>query len=144
MSVDLTAIRDALAAQITAGTGLRAMGQVKDQVSPPVALVMPGSPVISYGATLSGGSETEVAVNLVVLLLISDAAPTEQVQQNLDDYLGIGPGESTSIAQAIAADISLGSTVEWCIPQQVTAYGRIEYAAENYFGARLSVQVGAG
>jgi hypothetical protein len=140
---DLTAIRTALAAQINQYTGLRAMAQVKDQVSPPVALVLPGNPLITYGATLSGGGETETAINLAVLLLISDAAPTEMVQRALDAYLGIGAEEGQSIAQAIAMDISLSRTVEWCIPVSVTTYGRIEYAAENYFGAKLNVQVGS-
>jgi hypothetical protein len=136
---NLAAIRTALAAQIAAGTGLRAEAQPRDQVSPPVALILPGSPAITYGATLSGGGETEVAVNLAVLLLISDAAPTEMVQRALDAYLGLGPGEE----QSIAADPSLGGTAEWCIPVSVTSYSRLEYSGVNYFGARLSVQAGA-
>ena len=141
---DLTAIRDALASQISAQTGLRAIGQVKDQISPPIALILPGSPLITYGATLSGGGETEVVISLAVLLLMSDAAPTEQVQVAMDAYLGIGAGEPMSIAQAIAADISLGKTVEWCLPVSVTTYGRIEYAGINFFGAKLNVSAGAG
>jgi hypothetical protein len=141
---DLTAIRNALAAQITAQTGLRAQAQVRDQVSPPVALVLPGSPLITYGATLDGGGIPEaVTITLAVIVLISDAAPTEKVQRALDAYLGIGAGEVTSIAAAIMADNSLGGVVHWCIPLAISTYGRIEYSSVDYFGARLNVQVGA-
>lgn len=136
---DLTAIRTALAGQITAVTGLRSQAQVKDQVSPPVALVLPGSPLITFGATTDGA----VTISLAVLLLLSDAAPTEKVQRALDVYLGIGSGEGESIAGAIMTDMSLGGTVEWCIPVAVTSYSRVDYASQEYFGARLNVQIGA-
>ncbi len=140
---DLTAIRTALATQIAACTGLRAMAQVKDQISPPIALVLPGNPVISYGTMMSGGGTPEgVTINLAILLLISDAAPTEMVQRALDAYLGLGSGEEQSIAGAIETDPTLGGVVNWCIPVSVTTYGRIEYAAENYFGAKLNTNVG--
>jgi hypothetical protein len=141
---DLTVIRNALAAQITAQTGLRAQAQVRDQVSPPVALVLPGNPLITFGATMDGGGMPEaVVLNLTIALLISDAAPTEKVQRAIDAYLGIGAGETVSIAGAIMADNSLGGAVHWCIPVAVTSYGRIEFAAETYFGGRLNVSVGA-
>lgn len=136
---DLTTIRTALAAQITTYTGLRSEAQVKDQISPPMALVMPGPTLVSYGDTMDGA----MTIGLAVLLLISDAAPTEKVQRALDAYLGIGSGETQSIAGAIMEDPSLGGEVEWCIPISVTSYGRVEYAAENYFGARININVGA-
>ena len=142
---DLNAVRNALAAQIAAQTGLRAIGQVKGQVSPPIALVLPGIPVVVYGDTMSDQYSTEGAVtlNLAVLLLISDAAPTEKVQRALDAYLGIGSGQAQSIPGAIMADPSLGGVVNWCVPQNVSTYGQFEYAAETYFGARINVQAGS-
>jgi len=141
---DLTQIRTALAQQIHTYTGLRAEAQVRDQVSPPMALVMPSTPVVSYGATMSGGGETEVTINLAILLLLSDAAPTEKVQRALDAYLGIGAGETMSIAAAINMNPSLGGVVEWCVPMSVTSYSRVDYAAINYFGATILCQIGAG
>jgi hypothetical protein len=136
---DLTAIRTALASQITSFTGLRAQAEVRDQVSPPIALVLPGSPLITYGATTDG----TVTITLSVVLLISDAPPTEKVQRAIDTYLGIGAGEGASVAGAIMSDMSLGGAVEWCVPLNVSTYGRIEYAAVTYFGGRLNVSVGA-
>jgi hypothetical protein len=141
---DLTQIRSALAAQIAAGTGLRAQAQVRDAVSPPVALVLPGNPLITYGATMAGGGMPEaVVITLAVVLLLSDAASADRVQRGLDAYLGLGSGETQSIAGAIEEDPTLGGVVHWCVPKAVTTYGRIEYAAETYWGARVAVEVGA-
>jgi hypothetical protein len=136
---DLTTIRTALAGQISAVTGLRSQAEVRDQVSPPVALVLPGNPLITYGATLDGA----VTITLAVLLLLSDAAPSEKVQRALDVYLGIGSGEGESIAGAIMTDVSLGGVVEWCIPKMVTSYNHVEYNNIQYFGARMNVEIGA-
>lgn len=119
---------------------MRAEAQVRDQISPPVALVLPGQPFVVYGQTMMDGA---VAVNLTVLILVSDAAPVDKVQRALDDLLGIGPGEGHSIAGAVAADPTLGGTVEWCMPTAVTTYGRVEYGGVSFFGARLGLQVGA-
>ena len=77
------------------------------------------------------------------LLLLSDAPPTEKVQRALDAYLGVGAGESVSIAGAIDADPTLGGVVEWCVPVAVTQYSRVDYAAVNFFGATVVCQVGA-
>lgn len=136
---DLTVIRTALAAQLTAQTGLRASAQVKDQISPPMILVIPGNPLITFGDTMDGA----VTLTVSVLLLLSDAAPTEKVQRALDAYLGIAPGSGLTIAGAIMADISLGGAVHWCVPTAVTSYGGVEWNAVTYFGARVNTNVGA-
>lgn len=135
---DLTTIRNALAAQITAQTGLRAMGQARDQVSPPVAVIIPREPLITYGDTMDGTA----TINLQVVLLLSDAPPSEKTQRALDAYLGIGSGEGQSIAGAIMADSSLGGAVHWCVPVSVSSYSRVIYADVPYFGARINMQIG--
>lgn len=138
---DLAAIRSALADRITAGTGLRTLPEARDQVSPPVAVILPAPAVVQYGATVDGA----FTVNLVVLLLISDAAPTEKVQRALDAYLGIGVHDSVpaSIAGAIQDDPRLNGAVDFTIPVSASGYGRVDYAGVTYFGARIAVQVGA-
>jgi hypothetical protein len=136
---DLTAIRTALALAINAGTGLRAEAQAKDQVSPPMALVLPGNPLITFADTMDG----TVVIGLSVVLILSDAAPTEKVQRALDAYLGIGIGEEQSIAAAVALNGSLSGTVEWCVPVSVTTYGRIEWNGIEFFGAKLNFSAGA-
>ena len=137
--MDLTTIRNALAAQITAQTGLAALGQPRDQVSPPVAVILPREPLVIFGDTTDG----TMTVNLQAVLILSDAAPLEKTQRALDAYLGLGSGEAVSIAAAIMADMSLGGAVNWCVPVSISSYGRVEYAGVTYFGARLGLQLGS-
>jgi len=137
---DIAGARTALAARITTGTGLRTMPEARDQVSPPVGVILPGQPFIVFGDTMDGA----LSVNLRVLLLLSDAPPSEKVQRALDAYLGIGTGPSSaiSIAGAIQADPTLNGAVHFAVPLSVDSYGRVEYAGIPYFGARVTVQVG--
>jgi hypothetical protein len=137
---DLTEIRTALAAQIDAHcAGLRTMPQARGSVQPPVAIILPASPLIpAYGQTLDGA----LAISLNILVVISDAATDERTQRALDTYLGIGTGETESIPNAIMADPSLGGTVHFCEPVSAGSYGRISYAGQEYFGARITVTIG--
>jgi hypothetical protein len=138
---DLTGIRNALAAQITAYTGLRSEPQARDQITPPIAVVLPANPVITFGATM----DEAMTINLVVLLCISDAAPVEKTQRALDAYLGMdhGDGSDTSVPAAILKDVSLAGTCEFCEPVSVSNYGRVEYNGVIYFGARINLLLGA-
>lgn len=135
----LSDIRNALGARIAAGTGLRVLPEARDQISPPVAVIVPGQPVVTYGATMDGA----FTVNLRVLIAISDAAPDEKVQRALDAYLGIGSNSGTgSIAGAIQADPTLGGVVHFAEAVMAGNYGRISYNDVTYFGARIEVQIG--
>jgi len=136
---DITAIRTALAARITTKTGLRTLPQARDQVSPPVGVILPREPLVTYGDTMDG----TLTINLQVVLIISDAAPVEKTQRALDAYLGLGAGEAQSIAAAVASDPTLAGTAQWCVPVSVSSYGRVIYADITYFGARVGVQIGA-
>ncbi len=135
---NLSDIRTALATRITIGTGLRALPEARDAISPPVAVILPGSPVVQYGQTMDG----TFLVNLRVLIAISDAPPNEKVQRALDAYLGIG-SVAGSIAGAIMADPTLGGVVHYAEPISAGSYGRISYNDIGFFGARIEVQIGA-
>lgn len=136
----LADIRTALAARIAAGTGLRVLPEARDQISPPVAVILPGQPLVTYGQTMDG----TYTVRLRILIVISDAPPNEKVQRALDAYLGIGASSSSgsSVAGAIMADPTLGGTVHFCEPIQAGNYGRISYNDVIYFGARVEVEIG--
>jgi hypothetical protein len=135
----LSDIRNALGTRIAAGTGLRVLPEARDMISPPVAVILPGQPIVTYGATLDGA----FTVNLRVLIAISDAPPDEKVQRALDSYLGIGVNAGTgSIAGAIQEDPTLGGVVHFAVPLSASNYGRISYNDITYFGARMEVQVG--
>lgn len=137
----LSDIRLALATRITDGTGLRTMPEARDQISPPVAVILPGQPVVTYAATMDGA----FTVSLRVLIAISDAPPNEKVQRALDAYLGIGASSSSgsSIAGAIQQDPTLGGVVHYCEAISAGNYGRISYNDVTFFGARIEVLVGA-
>lgn len=138
---DLVAIRNALAASITRYTGLRTDGQARDQVTPPCAVVLPREPLINYASTMDG----TVDINLMVLLIISDAAPVDATQRALDTYLGVdqNPAIGSSVPEAIEEDNTLGGTVHYTQAVSAGSYGRIEYSGVTYFGARISVVIGA-
>jgi len=136
---DLVAITNALAAQITQYTGLRAEGQARDQITPPVAVVLPGQPFLAYGQTM----DETLTLNLIVLVIITDAAPVEMTQRALDAYLGLAHGAGTSVPAAVLKDPTLGGTVHFCEPVSASNYGRIDYAGVTYFGARINIQAGA-
>lgn len=137
---DISAIRSALATQITTVTGMRALAEAKDQISPPVAVILPGQPFVVYGQTLDGA----FTVNLRVLIAISDAPPDEKVQRALDAYLGQGAGvTASSIAAAIRQDPTLGGVVHFAEVISVGGYNRLEYAGVMYFGARIEIEIGA-
>jgi hypothetical protein len=138
MPADLIAIRNALGAAITRYTGLRCDAQARDVVNPPCCVILPGNPLVDYGISMDG----VVNINLMVLIIISDAAPVDVTQRALDSYLGVGdPGNS--VPDAIEEDNTLGGSVHFI--QSVTSdrYGRIDYNGVTYFGARINCTLGA-
>lgn len=138
--MDLVAVRNALAASITKYTGLRTDGQARDSVSPPCSVIIPGQPFINYADTMDGC----VTVNLVVLIIISDAAPVEKTQRALDVMLGVDkdPAVGLSVPEAIEEDQHLGGLIHYIQAVSADNYGRIEYNGVTYFGARVRCLVG--
>ena len=138
--MDLTAVRNKLADNITLFTGLRAEGQARDTVSPPCAVIIPGQPFVNYADTMDGA----ITVNLVVLLLISDAAPLEKTQRALDIYLGVDtdPSVGSSVPEAIEQDNRLGGLIHYIQATQADNYGRVDYGGVTYFGARIRCVIG--
>ena len=132
---DLNAISAALATRLGT-TGLRAYSTAPGQVVPPVVVIIPGRPAILYGQTMDG----ETTVNLLVVVLLSAANDTAG-QTALNDYMS--PSGAKSINGAVQADPSLGGAVEYATVQQVSTYGLVEYAGQQYIGATFLVQCGA-
>jgi hypothetical protein len=135
----LSDIRNALGLRIATATGLRVLPEARDMISPPVAVIVPGQPIVTYGATMDGA----FTVNLRILIAISDAAPDEKVQRALDAYLGIGTNAgASSIAGALQQDPTLGGVVHFAEALTAGNYGRVLYNDVTYFGARIDVQIG--
>lgn len=133
---DPTAICAAAAAQIAARTGITAFGKAPGQVNPPMIIVIPGNPVITYGVTLDG----EVNMNLRIVALAS-AANDDTGQLAVNAY--IATSGQLSVPAAMGADPTLGGTVEFAEVTTVTQYGLIDYSGQQYFGATFNCQVGA-
>lgn len=132
---DVTAMAAGLAARI-ATTGISAFGTAPGQVVPPAAIVIPNRPAILFGQTFDG----EVTVNLLAIVVLSAANDnTGQVALNAV----IASSGPKSVAAAVQADPSLGGTCEFAVVMQVSQYGLIEYAGQQYMGATFLVQCGA-
>lgn len=155
----LGAVRDALAAQITANAvpQLNCIAQPLDQITPPCALVLPArSNVAKFGICLGEGLVDDAGLplspaefNLEILVIVAHASTTERVQQMLDQWLGYQSvaadadtgNPSTSVAFAVAQDPTLGGAVDFAECNNVMSYGPVDYNGTPYFGARISVTV---
>lgn len=143
---NLSDTRAALAAVIQAGTlpAIAARGDAPDQINPPCALVIPARNLGKYGVTLVGNPATQSQLlsvtefNLDILVIISRASDIEQVQSNLDKWLGFENSAGVvSIPMALALNPTLNGAVEYCEPMNVDSYGPIDYNGTMYFGARI-------
>lgn len=152
---NIQAIRQALAAQLEATLNIRSLGNVPAVITPPTIMVLPGSPYIQYGVTMGEASDALGAVMgdvaspmsknnimLTVLVCISMAQGYEPMQPALDALLEPA-GNTGSVPDAIALDETLGGAVDFAVPLDVTGYGLINVAGQDYFGAHLRVQIGA-
>jgi hypothetical protein len=145
--VDTSVVRAALATQIEAKTGLTVYPNIQADVTPPVAVIVPGNPYVKFGQTLGGAAlqldgTPYAASNLIlsVLILISEAQGFYEFQEDLDQYLGF-ENTQLSVPFAIAEDPTLGGAVEWAVPISVTNVQPVEYANVSYFGARVNVDI---
>lgn len=132
---DVTAIANALATRL-ASTGIKAVGHAPGQVVPPQIVVIPNRPAILYGQTMDG----ECQVNLLAILMVSAADDTSgQKQLNAS----VSSSGTVSINAAVQADPTLGGVAEFAIVAQVSTYGLVDYAGQQYLGASFLVQCGA-
>ena len=131
---DLNAIASALASRISTSTGiLNATGYAPGAIVPPAVVVIPDRPAILYGQTLDG----ETNVNMLAIVLMSAANDTSG-QKDLNDY--VSSSGAKSVNAAVQGDPFLAGTVESAIVLQVSTYGIIEYAGQQYMGASFLIQ----
>jgi hypothetical protein len=153
---NVQAVRKALAHQLQSSLNITAHPYMPPTVNPPVLAIIPGSPYVSYGETMGEGpdalgayfgsepvsAQSRNTFMLVVLVVISMAEGYEDAQPALDALLE-PPGNNGSVPNAIAVDETLGNMVDWAVPLDVATYGQLQIAGQDYFGARIRVQVGA-
>jgi hypothetical protein len=133
---DINGIANALATRIATSTGIRAYPNAPGQVVPPAVVVIPDRPAIMYGQTMDG----ETTVNLLAIVVLSAANDTSG-QTLLNNF--VSSSGAQSVNAAVNADPSLAGTVEFAVVLQVSSYGLIEYAGQQYIGGSFLVQCGA-
>ena len=139
----LLKIRKGIADRMKAVPGLRPTedGHALDQMTPPVAIVMPGDnrtltrPLIEYDQTMGGSAK----IVFTVMLLVSRASDRAG-QLLLDAYLEDG-GEK-SVKAAIEADLAPlevdGERVaDFVEVTEASHYGFADMGGTSYFGGNL-------
>lgn len=130
----------ALAARIVTGMGSdpiagRTYAYGVGVVNPPTIIVVPSAgEFIVYDETF----ENLMGFNLSVKILMS-AADDRSGQKALMGYLDASG--STSIRGAIYGDQTLGGTCAFCRVTGASNYGDVEWAAQVFYGAELTVVV---
>ncbi len=130
------AIRAALAAYITASTGLRATANRFGQASPPCAVIVPqAGRLIAYAQTFDG--ETNYYLRAILLVSEGDSASGQDL---LDGYLS--PEGGQSIYAAVQADPTLGHVVSWAAVIEATGYGVMNFNGVDYLACSLIFDIG--
>lgn len=120
----LDTIRTELAAVLNAVSGLQAYAKVPGQINAPAATVAPDS--IEYNADFEGGATYTLPVQFLVSL-----GDWSTAQGIMDGFVA---HDGTAVEAINGADIEARVL-------RMEDYGLTEFAATNYLGARLIVEV---
>jgi hypothetical protein len=131
-----TAARSALASQLATITGLRTASTRAAQITPPMAVVMPGAGAFLRYKTTLGGS-ADLVFRIVLLLAAADSSTG---QDAMDPYLATTGTQS--ILAAVQADDTLGGVVEYAEVMDATGYGLVNWAGVDYLGCSFTVVAG--
>ena len=120
--MNLSAIRDGLAARLATITGLRVYDTAPDKPETPAAVVLFGAdPFIDYlQAYAAGLIEISFEIRLIVKGTVDRAW-----QDQLDEFLSAGTGAPSSVLDAIAEDPTLGGTVNKAFVHGAAKYGTL-------------------
>jgi len=123
-SLNLVALRQGLADQITDVTGIRCYPVVPDVPEFPCITIDPGNPYIDLNGSFSGVNGTKCTVNLSVSIYVSAASGWRDAQLQLDRLLSSGLTPDRCIYAAIEADRTIGGLVASTVVNQVNGLGR--------------------
>jgi hypothetical protein len=127
-------LRSGIATNLATITGLRTAATVPDQISPPIAVVMPSTINYDTAFARSGGDEFEFIVMVIV-----GRVDERSAQNTLDSYCS-GTG-SKSIKAAIESSRTLGGKAFDCRVTTLRSYNQISIADVTYLAAEFVVQV---
>ena len=130
----LSELRAGIAANLATINGLRTSATIPDQVTPPMAVVMPQTITYDTAFARSGGDEYEFTVTVIV-----GRVDERTAQNRLDAYCsGSGTG---SIKAAIESDETLGGKAFDCRVTSLRNYNQIIVGDTTYLSAEFVVQV---
>jgi hypothetical protein len=130
----LSELRAGLAANLATISGLRTSATIPDQVTPPIAVVMPQSITYDSAFARSGGDEYEFSVMVIV-----GRVDERTAQNRLDDYCsGSGP---SSVKAAIERDKTLGGKAFDCRVTALRNYNQVTVGDTTYLSGDFTVQV---
>lgn len=143
MALDLTAIRTALADQISQGTGREVRGYPYPTGAPgelPCIIVRSGDEYANYHVDMG----YQCDVNLIVDVMAPCRVALEDGLRVLDELLSSAAGSPISVIDAIEADLTLGAVVEQVVvgvAGQQTGFGTVEEGRPQGVVASVPVQV---
>ena len=130
----LSELRAGIAANLATVAGLRTSATIPDQVTPPMAVVMPQNITYDTAFARGGGDEYEFTVTVIV------GRVDERTAQNRLDAYCSGSG-SSSIKAAIQSDKTLGGKAFDCRVTSLRNYNQIIVGDTTYLSAEFVVQV---
>jgi len=131
---DYSAIRSAIADRLaTSSTFIQVAATAPDSVSPPAAIVTPGSPVAEYHQAFGNGLERFVFAITVIAQRFDDEA-----NQTLLDGLLSG---ASGVRALVEGDLTLGGTAQTCQVTQCTSYGLTTIAEVDYLATEFTLEV---
>lgn len=131
--MDISTVRQGLAANAATIAGLTCYGYVPDSISEPAFYV--GEVDIDFTGAMARGMDTLTVTCRVLVGRADDQAS----QALLDGYLS-GSGAS-SLKAALEADPTLGGACDDLMVMRVQGYRFYEHAGSQYVGAELVIKV---
>lgn len=129
----ISAIRDALAAQLQTITDLHAYDTIPGTIQTPAAIVEPDEPFIQFDSTMGRGSD-DLAFTVLVL---AQEGTIRTAQDDLDGYLATAGARSVKAA----VDGDLGGVVSFARVVSAGGYGQYEFNGISYAGVRFKIEV---
>jgi hypothetical protein len=130
----LSELRAGLATNLATVSGLRTSATIPDQVTPPMAVVMPQTITYDTAFARAGGDEYEFAVTVIV-----GRVDERTAQNRLDAYCS--SSGASSIKAAIEKDKTLGGKAFDCRVTSLRSYNQIIVGDTTYLSAEFVVQV---
>jgi hypothetical protein len=130
-SLDLVAIRQALADQIADNTSLRVYPIIPDVPEFPCCTIESGDPYIELHQAMTGALGTLVKVNLTVSVYVAASSSWRDAQTQLDRLLSSGLTPDNCVYSAIESDRTLDGTVQDCVATSVRGLAREMIQTDN-------------